>query len=54
MRLEIEGDDIIHRDPNEILVRLGREVERRVSACAVRWHPEDGILVEDVRTVDLE
>jgi formyltetrahydrofolate deformylase len=33
------------------LVRLGREVERRVLARAVRWHLEDRVLVDGDRTV---
>jgi formyltetrahydrofolate deformylase len=33
------------------LVRLRREVERRVLARAVRWHLENRILVDDNRTV---
>jgi formyltetrahydrofolate deformylase len=36
------------------LVRLGREVERRVLARAVRWHLEDRILVDGNRTVVFE
>jgi len=35
-------------------VRLGREVERRVLARAVRWHLEDCILVDGNRTVVFE
>jgi formyltetrahydrofolate deformylase len=35
-------------------VRLGREVERRVLARAVRWHLEDRILVDGNRTVVFE
>ena len=33
------------------MIRIGREVERRVLAQAVRWHLEDRILVDGVRTV---
>jgi formyltetrahydrofolate deformylase len=42
---------ISHRDGVEDMIRLGREVERRVLAQAVRWHLEDRILVDGVRTV---
>ncbi len=42
---------ISHRDGIEDMIRIGREVERRVLAQAVRWHLEDRILVDGVRTV---
>jgi formyltetrahydrofolate deformylase len=42
---------ISHRDGVEDMIRIGREVERRVLAQAVRWHLEDRILVDGVRTV---
>jgi formyltetrahydrofolate deformylase len=45
---------VTHRDTVEDLVSLGREVERRVLARAVRWHLEDRILVDDARTVVFE
>lgn len=45
---------VTHRDTVEDLVRLGREVERRVLARAVRWHLEDRILVDRNRTVVFE
>ena len=45
---------VTHRDTVEDLVSLGREVERRVLARAVRWHLEDRILVDGVRTVVFE
>lgn len=45
---------ITHRDTVENLIRLGREVERRVLARAVRWHLEDRILVDGNRTVVFE
>ncbi len=45
---------VTHRDTVEDLARLGREVERRVLARAVRWHLEDRILVEGIRTVVFE
>ena len=45
---------VTHRDTVTDLVRLGREVERRVLARAVRWHLEDRILVDGDRTVVFE
>jgi formyltetrahydrofolate deformylase len=45
---------VTHRDTVEDLVRLGREVERRVLARAVRLHLEDRILVDGGRTVVFE
>jgi formyltetrahydrofolate deformylase len=45
---------VTHRDTVEDLVRVGREVERRVLARAVRWHLEDRILVDGTRTVVFE
>jgi formyltetrahydrofolate deformylase len=45
---------VTHRDTVDDLARLGREVERRVLARAVRWHLEDRILVDGYRTVVFE
>ena len=45
---------VTHRDTVDDLVRLGREVERRVLARAVRWHLEDRVLVDGHRTVIFE
>jgi formyltetrahydrofolate deformylase len=45
---------VTHRDTVEDLVRLGREVERRVLARAVRWHLEDRVLVDSHRTIVFE
>ncbi len=45
---------VTHRDTVDDLVRLGREVERRVLARAVRWHLEDRILIDGARTVVFE
>ena len=36
------------------MVRIGREVERRVLARAVRLHLEDRVLVDGSRTVVFE
>ena len=46
--------DVSHRDTVEDLVRLGREVERRVLARAVRLHLKDRVLVDGNRTVVFE
>jgi formyltetrahydrofolate deformylase len=45
---------ISHKDGVEDMVRIGREVERRVLAQAVRWHLEDRVLVKGIRTVVFE
>jgi formyltetrahydrofolate deformylase len=45
---------ISHRDGVEDMIRIGREVERRVLAQGVRWHLEDRVLVDGIRTVVFE
>jgi formyltetrahydrofolate deformylase len=45
---------ISHRDGVDDMVRIGREVERRVLAQAVRWHLEDRVSVQGIRTVVFE
>lgn len=45
---------VSHRDTPADLERLGRDVERRVLAQAVRWHLEDRVLVDGKRTVVFE
>jgi formyltetrahydrofolate deformylase len=45
---------VTHRDTVDDLVRLGREVERRVLARAVRWHLQDRVLVDGNRTIVFE
>ncbi len=45
---------VTHRDTVDDLVRLGREIERRVLARAVRWHLEDRVLADGNRTVVFE
>ncbi len=42
---------VSHRDEVDDLKRLGRDLERRVLARAVRWHCEDRVLVHGNRTV---
>lgn len=59
---ELDGGPIIcqgvapisHRDGVDDMVRIGREVERRVLAQAVRWHLEDRVLRDGNRTVVFE
>lgn len=59
---ELDAGQIIHQDVAHVthrhsvedLVRMGREVERRVLARAVRWHLEDRVLVDGTRTVLFE
>jgi formyltetrahydrofolate deformylase len=56
---ELDGGPIIdqdvarvsHRDSVEDLKRLGRDLERRVLARAVRWHCEDRVIVHGNKTV---
>jgi formyltetrahydrofolate deformylase len=45
---------ISHKDGVDDMIRIGREVERRVLAQAVRWHLEDRVLVQGIRTVVFE
>jgi formyltetrahydrofolate deformylase len=52
--LNQEVAHISHRDGVDDMVRIGREVERRVLAQAVRWHLEDRVLVHGIRTVVFE
>jgi formyltetrahydrofolate deformylase len=59
---ELDAGPIINQDVAHIshkvgvddMIRIGREVERRVLAQAVRWHLEDRVLVDGVRTVVFE
>jgi formyltetrahydrofolate deformylase len=59
---ELDAGPIIHQDVAHVthraavedLVRIGREVERRVLAQAVRWHLEDRVLLDGGRTVVFE
>jgi formyltetrahydrofolate deformylase len=52
--LNQEVAHISHRDGVDDMVRIGREVERRVLAQAVRWHLEDRVSVHGIRTVVFE
>ena len=40
-----------HRDSIEDMVRLGKDVEKRVLARGLRLHLEDRVLVHDNKTV---
>jgi formyltetrahydrofolate deformylase len=59
---ELDGGPIIHQDVAHIshkdgvddMIRIGREVERRVLAQAVRWHLQDRVLLHGLRTVVFE
>jgi formyltetrahydrofolate deformylase len=42
---------VSHRDSVEALKHLGRDLERRVLARAVRWHCEDRVIVHGNKTV---
>lgn len=42
---------VSHWDTAEDMMRVGRDVERRVLARAVRWHLEDRVLLDGNRTV---
>jgi formyltetrahydrofolate deformylase len=42
---------VSHRDAVEDLKRLGRDLERRVLARAVRWHCQDRVLLHGNKTV---
>lgn len=42
---------VSHRDAVDDLKRLGRDLERRVLARAVRWHCEDRVIVNGNKTV---
>ncbi len=42
---------VSHRDSVDALKQLGRDLERRVLARAVRWHCEDRVLVHGNKTV---
>ncbi len=45
---------VSHKDGVDDMIRIGRDVERRVLAQAVRWHLEDRVLVKGIRTVIFE
>ena len=49
--IEQDVGRVTHRDSVEDLKRIGRDLERRVLARAVRWHCEDRVLVHGNKTV---
>jgi formyltetrahydrofolate deformylase len=49
--IEQDVGRVSHRDEVEDLKHLGRDLERRVLARAVRWHCEDRIIVHGNKTV---
>jgi formyltetrahydrofolate deformylase len=49
--IEQDVGRVSHRDAVDDLKHLGRELERRVLARAVRWHCEDRVLVHGNKTV---
>jgi formyltetrahydrofolate deformylase len=49
--IEQDVGRVSHRDAVEDLKHLGRDLERRVLARAVRWHCEDRIIVHGNKTV---
>jgi formyltetrahydrofolate deformylase len=59
---ELDAGPILHQDVTHVshkdgvddMVRIGRDIERRVLAQAVRWHLEDRVLVDGIRTVVFE
>ena len=49
--IEQDVGRVTHRDTVEDLKHLGRELERRVLARAVRWHCDDRVIVHGNKTV---
>lgn len=49
--IEQDIERVDHRDDVNELKRIGRQIERRVLAKAVKWHLEDRIIVENNKTV---
>ena len=49
--IEQDVERISHRDRPRDLIRKGRDIERRVLARAVRWHIEDRVLLNGLKTV---
>ncbi len=49
--IEQDVGRVSHRDTVRDLIDLGRDLERRVLARAVRWHCEDRLLVHENKTV---
>lgn len=49
--IEQDIERVDHRDDVVELKKIGRQIERRVLAKAVKWHLEDRILVENNKTI---
>ncbi len=49
--IEQDIERVDHRDDTVQLKKIGRKIERRVLARAVKWHIEDRIIVEDNKTI---
>lgn len=49
--IEQDVGRVSHRDAVDDLKRLGRDLERRVLARAVKWHCEDRVIVHENKTV---
>jgi formyltetrahydrofolate deformylase len=49
--IEQDVGRVTHRDMVEDLKHLGRDLERRVLAHAVRWHCDDRVIVHGNKTV---
>lgn len=49
--IEQDIERVDHRDDVVELKKIGRQIERRVLAKAVKWHLEDRILVEGNKTI---
>lgn len=49
--IEQDIERVDHRDDVVELKKIGRQIERRVLAKAVKWHLEDRIIVEDNKTI---
>lgn len=49
--IEQDIERVDHRDHVEDLKKIGRKVERRVLARAVKWHLEDRVIVADNKTI---
>lgn len=49
--IEQDVERISHRDTPDMLVRKGRDIERRVLARAVRYHLEDRVLINGAKTI---
>ncbi|WP_322555619.1 formyltetrahydrofolate deformylase [Sporosarcina beigongshangi] len=49
--IEQDIERVDHRDDVVALKKIGRQIERRVLAKAVKWHLEDRILVENNKTI---